>query len=1645
MTKRLILIGISLVMILCLALAQAEDTSLSVSVYGMKSTGEGQWQSEMITCCFDVFQHDTYLGVIDADVTGNSTVSLIDGSEVTLIPQSDTLQPGYAMDEEGYSLAVTEGMPNVAHLLAYANVGKYCLMGAPDTAYILTAMDADGAEISEETVTTDAQGLYMPEGMAVCGDYRVTSADDPALLVLFSVIPYRGNDAEMAQVSLLTSEDEDVDADAEEAVEQTGEETEEEMLPESENAAESAALSVPEEISLQLDVQVDSRLSEKPGMAVVTLVQNNRAVQQWTVSLAGGLQTETVLPTGAYQMRLLLPDNAYAQCEALPGVSDSLWDLGELTQDLSLSLAIVPLKTIYGTVPEGARVSVQGEGRNYPVQVQGEYWSAGYIPQGTYTLTVTLPDGSFAGDGWEWTDGTAQCTVEVLASDDSVSVPAIVGQAAEENTEAAEEAFPADDAEPDVEETEISNLPLETEAQDHVTEEIESEEQPAAIDSEADATIPQTEEETSAQAELTEETEAVSEAPEDAGDTETVSSESADDAEDTEQEPETGETPAEDDGPDAALEAAAEWEEEDAAQILGFDESALDPDREASFIPLRELERVSLDAGTGRVEVLVFSDANHNGEKGKYEMPVDNAVIDLIVCLAEGDRLAGSVLTDENGTAVFENLPEGDYRIRSQLPVYYGYGEKSRTSNSLTSSAMERQSAQNQESEPFHISEGGSFSMGIGATPAAGISGRVWLDSNGDGIMQSDEPGQQGVLVEMVGLKNGLTYQLITGEDGYYNFTQLRLGSYKIRVTLPSGMMFTRYSKAGGSDRSIFTDEGKTVAAKNYDMNKAHVEDNQNIGVYGEAGLTGYAFLDVNYSGTMDAGDLPLSGVKITVYRQSTNVELTSTITGADGQYAISALRPGAYRVRATLPENVFYTRVVGGETGNRFRRVTGRRDSLIENVTLGLDEVKPIYIGAVQPSVLSGTVYMDQNFNGQMDTDEQGVAGLTVRLMHEDGTELLSVRTDRLGQFRMEEVVPGAHYLEMQAPSDHAFTRVASGNCMISRGAGLGTSEVFVVQPGSSVAGMDAGLVLPGTVYGRIFADENDSSGWDEGEGGLKGSTVTLYSDEGDVYTAEITDSADFLLDSVLPGSYYAEVTLPDGAAFTQTSDWSAQGGKAISPAFHFQSGEQYTLSPVGGITFGSVDGVVFVDPSAQGILTEDAERLAGAVVTLTPETAKGDVQVIATGEDGAFHMEGIRPGTYTLSLTLPGGYVLSRRTEYTLPLEPCQSSQSVSFPFPMGSVWQGENLGAVIPGSLSGFIWLDADQSGKYDASSDLPGKGETIAVVSTDTGDVITTLTADAQGQFSNDGMIPGSYALVYALDDRTLGAGEDSGFVENDSTLVLSPVEVRSNETVEGLQLGLVRLTEISGQVWVDQQGEIQPLSGARVTLYNVALGRVEEEITTDETGMYRMRGLLPGAYQIAVVLPEGQIVAEMTDERLTRAGLVSIMTSCQGRNGETDVFTLVMGEDLTGHDIGSVLPGNLGDLVWLDENNNGLYDTDESGIAGLTVHLYRGGREVAQTVTDSYGFYRFDELYPAIYTLSLDMPGEVQPTSQREDFPGISSVLMENGFTREVQVISNASNDEADMGLSLVTPGVYPQGVHEGASQDWSGFTEPGWS
>ncbi|MDB6076198.1 MAG: putative autotransporter proteinputative Ig protein, partial [Verrucomicrobiaceae bacterium] len=223
---------------------------------------------------------------------------------------------------------------------------------------------------------------------------------------------------------------------------------------------------------------------------------------------------------------------------------------------------------------------------------------------------------------------------------------------------------------------------------------------------------------------------------------------------------------------------------------------------------------------------------------------------------------------------------------------------------------------------------------------------------------------------------------------------------------------------------------------------------------------------------------------------------------------------------------------------------------------------------------------------------------------------------------------------------------------------------------------------------------------------------------------------------------------------------------------------------------------------------------------------------------------------------------------------------------------------------------------------------------------------------------------------------------------------------------------VRSLSIGSLVWHDADynglrgvSEVG-IGGASVQLFTLGADgvantaddvQVQATQLTTPSGGYRFSGLPAADYYVKVTPPSGfplsggNVVTTNNgvdnDNNAMQPGgvgtaFISPVVHLQGGNQATvddgDADT-----DLT-VDFG-LFPGMcIGDLVWNDTNNNGLHDSGEAGVAGVTVQIFKPGADnrvggvddvlAASAITDVNGLYKVCDLMPGKYYVKLlDLP------------------------------------------------------------------------
>ncbi|MGD8454756.1 MAG: SdrD B-like domain-containing protein [Anaerolineales bacterium] len=111
-------------------------------------------------------------------------------------------------------------------------------------------------------------------------------------------------------------------------------------------------------------------------------------------------------------------------------------------------------------------------------------------------------------------------------------------------------------------------------------------------------------------------------------------------------------------------------------------------------------------------------------------------------------------------------------------------------------------------------------------------------------------------------------------------------------------------------------------------------------------------------------------------------------------------------------------------------------------------------------------------------------------------------------------------------------------------------------------------------------------------------------------------------------------------------------------------------------------------------------------------------------------------------------------------------------------------------------------------------------------------------------------------------------------------------------------------------------------------------------------------------------------------------------------------------------------GSIGDLVWKDENWNGLQDEGEAGVAGVEVHLLSDdGEEIGSTITDEEGAYSFEGVEAGDYALKVDeSEAYILTMMDQGSNEQTDSDVDDGGYTETFSLASDEEIDDLDVGM-----------------------------
>eukprot|EP01132_Coremiostelium_polycephalum_P005726 gene5726-7122_t len=1020
---------------------------------------------------------------------------------------------------------------------------------------------------------------------------------------------------------------------------------------------------------------------------------------------------------------------------------------------------------------------------------------------------------------------------------------------------------------------------------------------------------------------------------------------------------------------------------------------------------------------------LVWVDKNNNGRRDPGEPGLPNVPVTLV---NRGTGTTTTTTTDINGNYHFDNLVPGEYCAQVRTPA--GYNQV----------ATGPDSPFNQNGEYCFTLNSNKTDVDIGFTPLLNVGQYVWVDTNNNGRKDPNEPLLPGVQVTLTNTRFQNTSTTTTDANGYYNFPNLAPGEYCVKMTVPANYIPVATSVDSPFDANAqycFTITDKPI-------------DNANLGLVPLLNVGVTTWVDRNNNGNKDPNDPSITNVPICITPENTQLPTPANFTGlkpgrkcirlcqmvpgynlvakgpnsvidpATGEYCFELtnntnveiglvplgnitvttwtdinnntikdpnepplnnvpiclngtrmpspanfgnLQPGTYCVTLCEPVNG-YKLVVGGDS--MLDPVTGQYCLPFNGTST------TVVIGFVPLYSVGDLAWVDNNGNGIRDSNEPGLPGVQMTLTPANGGTPVTVTTGPNGEYTIPNLVPGNYCMTAQYPGGYVVSPMGDNKFAPS---GSNRAQHCFLLTGNKTD-VDIGLTPVLSIGDEVWLDTNGNGQRDSGEPGVQGITMQLTSPNGTVIDTQLTNqNGVYHFNNVIPGNYCVKAQIPSGYRQVPTSAQSPfpQGGNYCFTVTQNRTDVDLGLQPLA-----SIGEKVWLDNNNDGVRQPNEPGVPGIPVVLK-DPAGNTIATTTTDSTGVYHFNNVPPGNYCVEMTYPASY-LPVRTGTDSPFSSVSPTVS-RYCFPFTTTRNDVNLGLVPTYSIGDKVWTDVNGTGVQVPSS--PGvPGVPITLVNNQTGQPVTTVPTGPNGEYNIPNVPPGRYCVYAPIPSGMVPVptSTSSPFTQFNATHARYCFDLTSNRT--DIDFGLRPLNNITSTVWIDtnNNGRIDSidifLPNVSVTLTNPLTGQ-NTTIPTDSNGNVVFTNLPPGNYCLHWNIPRGYMVIPP-----------NFIDSHSNRNGD---YCLVLNTTTPGiGNMGLVALGSIGNVSWVDRNNDGVRQPDEI-LPGVQITLTHPNGTNTTITTGPNGEYLFTNLPPGRYCVHATTPAGMTPVTKGTDSPFVN--------------------------------------------------------
>jgi 5-hydroxyisourate hydrolase-like protein (transthyretin family) len=777
-------------------------------------------------------------------------------------------------------------------------------------------------------------------------------------------------------------------------------------------------------------------------------------------------------------------------------------------------------------------------------------------------------------------------------------------------------------------------------------------------------------------------------------------------------------------------------------------------------------------------------------------------------------------------------------------------------------------------------------------------------------------------------------------------------------------------------------------------------------------GLGNLVFIDSNQNGHADAGE-GVNGVAVELFRKNgANYEyVADEVTASGGRFAFLGLDPGTYQLRVPA-----YEFGVGGDLAGSLYMADGLAgdDDVGEN---GVNAASPATTG-----IISGDVVLSLGGSPTSLTGEDGIASSADDYADADIDFTVDLGFTCPPITITQTSVPNGTVGELYSTVNFTSTGgVGALTWSVSEGAlpaGVTLASTTGVLSGTpSVAGpysfsitvqdshqcsqtVELSLVIqvaPATISGSIFLGAQPGLPLTP----INVATVELFFSNGDpVPNPNVSGSTNYSITTsngtyafigLAPGSYVVRETQPSGyLTLTDEDSIADQNSSPTDPSNTNGADNEIAVIVEAGETDAGNDfveklilakicGQLTIDVDGNG--SGDVGYEDNTITVLNPITF--EVYDTTTDDSGNYCVDDIPAGSYRVLSHRPTGY------KFVGDADSATLGIITGITLTVGQTLLNQDFVIAAVGSISGSVFSIA----VGDEMVALPDVSVKLCKANGDDVDgnpfiegvqpYIVQTNFEGYYQFVN--LDPADYQVKETQPDGYLSVGDadggDPNFIGDVALVTVFALSDSPNqnflETLGGT---------ISGTVFQDpnpdEDGGYVPMSGVTLTLCDATSGdpvanpnTIEGEpyvVVTGTLGTYAFTGLPAANYVIKETQPAH--FANQTQGDYT-----------EDANSPDDPVLSPMNELMVNLAVGETDDGNtfverpllgIGNMVFLDNNGDGIFNGADAGINGVNVRLYRSTDDittaapVATDTTRNGGKYLLETTVPGSYRVVI---------------------------------------------------------------------------